>query len=175
MTRLSTDPLVPNPAGAEYGEFSTFTVFARVEPHLGFGRRFDMVRDLEKIANRVEEALKDSSGSFGVDICVPGPVMFTHQFGQKPARLTITGFMQSDKPVRSPVTDRTIDHDNAVQTGPSATGGNLRDGTAPTADEDADVKLLKQTLEAMSSDLQNIFRIELNGVLYGENGRSFPL
>jgi len=177
MTRLSTDQFAVNLAGPRYGEWVTFTVFARVVPSLAYGRRFEYVRNLEKIANRVEDDLKNiSNGSYGPYINVVGPVMFTHQFAQKPSRLTFTGFMQSGTPVLSPLTPRTIEHDNQIMTGPSSTGGTLRDDAAPTVDENNDVRLLKQVVENAAPDLAgNVFRIELNGVLYGDNGRSFPI
>jgi len=174
MTRLSTDPMTPHLAGQEYGKWSTFTVFARVVPDLANGKRFEYVGNLAKIANRVEDVVREINDSSGALVNVPGPVMFTPQFGQNPTRLTITGFFRSSHPVASPLTDRTVDHDNRVMTGPSSTGGTLRDGTDPTANNDDDVGMLKAILEAMSPDLNDIFRIEFNGVLYGTSGRSFP-
>jgi hypothetical protein len=174
MTRLSTDLLKSNLAGPTYGQWSNFTVFSRVDPIEG--KRFEIIRDIEKIANRVEDDLRNMIlGSFGAQIEIPGPVMFTPQFGQKPTRLTITGFMLSDKPVRSPLTDKQVDFQNQIITGPSTTGGNIRDGVNPTADQDDDVKILKSALETASPDLAGrIYRIELNGVAYGLDARSFP-
>jgi hypothetical protein len=185
MTRLSNDPLQPNVAGEYFGGWANFTVFVRVEPSLANGKRFEYVRNLEKIANRVEDdiraliAVGGAGGSFGgsngLQIGMPGPVLATPQFAQKPARLTITGFMLSGKRVLSPLTERSIDSDGQVMTGPSTTGGTINPDVAPTADQDDDVRILKAALEAASADISgNIFRIELNGVLYGDGGRSFP-
>lgn len=177
MTRLSTDPLTPHPSGEQFGNWATFTAFVRVVPYRG-DNRFDYVRDFEKIANRVEEDLKNIvNGSFGARVVVQGPVLFTHQFAQKPSRLTITGFMESSETIRSLVYNRTVESDNQVKTGSASTGGNLRDGEAPTAAIDADCRLLRDILESASPQYiaGNIFRIEIDGVLYGEGGRSFPL
>jgi hypothetical protein len=174
MTRMATDPRSPNPAGPTYGQWSNFTVFSRVDPIEG--SRFEIIRDIEKIANQVEDDIKNMVvGSFGVQIEMPGPVMHTPQFGQKPTRLTFTGFMLSEKPVRPPLTDKQVDSDNRTIGGPSTIGGNIRDGVNATADQDDDVRLLKATLETISPWLAGrIYHIELNGVTYGVDGRSFP-
>ena len=174
MARLSTDPSIPNMAGHQFGKWCTFAVFARVVPNLANGKRFEYVRDLEKIANRVEDAVSEITDTEGTLVMVPGPVMFTHQFAQYPTKLTFTGFFRSSKPVLSPVTTRSIDYDNGVVVGPGGTGGNLRGDCAPTVDNDDDVRTLKAVLEGISPDLNDIIRIELNNVLYGKNGRSFP-
>ena len=178
MTRLATDPLQPNLAGPRYGEWMNFTAFIRIVPEPMEGRRFEYVRACEKLANQVEDDLKAiTNGSFGAEIVIPGPVMFTHQFAQRPARLTITGFVRSEKEVYKPLTDKTVEQSDQIKTGPTATGGTLHDGVNTTPEEDDDVKILKAALESASPTIVagNIFRLELNGVLYGLDGRSFPL
>jgi hypothetical protein len=165
-----------NLAGVTYGEQMNFTVFVRITPNLAYGRRFEYVRDMEKIANAVEDDLNNiAADSHGMEIVVPGPVMFTPQFGQNTARLTFSGFAKSDLGVYQPLTDRTVDHQNETKTGPSATGGTFRNGVNSTANQDADVRNLKSALESASTYLVgNIIRIELNGLVYGDGGRSFP-
>ena len=62
MTRLSTHTLVPSLRGPGQKQFIPFTVFVRVVPDLGFGKRFEMIRDIEKKAEEAIDCLDKCIG-----------------------------------------------------------------------------------------------------------------
>lgn len=170
MTRLSTHTLVPSLRGPGSRQFIPFTVFARVVPNLGLGRRFEMVRDLEKQADLVEDDLDTlDSDSAEISFDFATPVAFTPQFADKTARLTIhgnvTGLTLLDK---RPIDDVTVDFNGGARTGQGSATAPRR---VPTTELDAAVTELKILLEAIVDD---IFRIEIAGFIYGQGGLHFP-
>ena len=171
MTRLSTHTLIPSLRGFGSRQFIPFTAFARVIPNLGFGRRFEMVRDIEKQADLVEDELDSlDSDSAGISFDFAKPVLFTHQFADKTARLTIhgnvTGLTVLDK---NPIEDVTIDFNGGARIGQGSATAPRR---TPTAELNAAVTELKALLETI---VDGIFRIEIAGFIYGRGGLHFPL
>ena len=152
-----------------------FKVFARIVP-ANDGRRFTKVRDSEKIASFIESDLQEA----GFNIAIP--VAYTPQMGQNPARVTIVGMLavyRSEHPILPPTTDSTVIHSGTVPgektakvTGPM--GGSLSWGQEPIDEINDGVKWLKENLEAASSHLNDIYRIEYSGVRFGEEFKSFP-
>ena len=168
---------MPHPNYAPIGplqNYVQFKAFVRIVPLEG--KRFETIRDMERIADRVEDAIR-SFLSVPVDeplISIATPVAFTPQFGDKTARLTITGYVQEAALLRADRTDATLDHDNQVMSG--QLGGPNMARTVPVADVETAVKSLKALLEAASLDVVgHIYKMEYGGCVYGEGGRSFPL
>lgn len=170
-------------------KFIPFKVYVEVFPTLANGRRFEYVRDLQKIAQFVEEDLQDS------DFNIALPVAYTPQFAQSPPRITIDGYdefsgaVSNDPPVDQS-TQPTIIHSGTVPGEKTAarakppSGGDLASGQDPTATTDARVSALKIDVEtaltsALGADVFRVFFIEYNGVKYGslppkKAFRSFP-
>jgi len=177
----STDPFGPT-TQHQATKFVQFKVFAKVVPTHKDGKRGVYMRDLEKIANTIENDL-DASGYF----TLAEPVAFTPQVGRNPSRVTIFGFidvLRSASPNEPPTSQPHLIHSGtdpgqptAVVSGP--TGGSVSWGQDVKTKIDSEVAWLKQTLEAASEYLDEIFFIEYNGVKYGSSYkkrfRSFPL
>jgi len=177
----STDPLAPS-ANHQSTKFAQFKVYAKVVPSHVDGKRSVYMRDLEKMANTIENDV-EATGYF----TIAKPVAFTPQIGRSPARVTIYGFLELDRALspNSPAT--TFPHlihsgtdpgqPTSVVAGP--TGGSTSWGQDVVERIDHEVAWLKQTLEAASPHLNEIFFIEYNGVKYGSEFkrrfRSFPL
>ncbi|MDP1712411.1 MAG: hypothetical protein Q8K86_08140, partial [Candidatus Nanopelagicaceae bacterium] len=87
MPHPSYAPEAPRPP------FVPFKVFARILPLEG--RRLEVIRDCERIANQVESDLQAISAGSAADptVVIATPVAFTPQFGNKTARLTVVGFI----------------------------------------------------------------------------------
>ena len=93
MTRLADNTFVPSLRGPQAIKFVPFTVFARIIPDPGFGRRFETVRSMERIADSAEDVLRTLQESNTDDsrFDFAYPVKSTPQFGDKTARITIHG------------------------------------------------------------------------------------
>ena len=173
MTLLSHSTRRPSLDGPREPKHEPFTAFARVVPTRGFGRRFEMIRDLEKKAQIVEDDLNDA----GFNIALP--VAFTHPFQQVPARLTIVGFVEvgvgsvGESGNFAPVTPTqgvihsgtVIGEKTELKTPPQ---GNQGWGDDPTSGNMTDVMELKASLEDASTGLE-VFYIEYKGVKYGQH------
>lgn len=169
MTRLSTHTLVPSLRGPGQKQFIPFTAFAFVVPDLGFGKRFEMVRDLEKQADLVEDGLDGlSSETSGIDFDFAKPVLFTHQFADKTARLTIHGNVTGLDRAKIFIAESLVIHSGEFKTG---TGSVTAPKRVPTAELNSAVAALKTILEI----LVDISRIEIAGFIFGKGGSHFPL
>ncbi len=162
---------MPHPSYAPVAPYWTMVQFkAFVELVPLEGKRWETLRDMERVANDVEAAIV--AGLSTINIATP--VAFTPQFGNKTARLTVVGTVREDAAIRADRTDATFDHDNSIISG--QVGGPNMARTEPTDATDAAVKRLKTLLESASAHLLNhIYRIEYAGCVYGEGGRHFPL
>ena len=168
MPHPSYAPEAPRPP------YVPFKAFSRIVPIEG--RRMEVLRDFERMADRVEAALTAISVNSAGDptLIIASPVAFTPQFGNKTARLTVVGFIKDELKSKADRTDATFDHDNGVTSG--QLGGPNMARTTPTSETDASAKYLRDLLEASSSDLTgNVYKLEYAGAIYGEGGRSFPL
>lgn len=178
--RYSTDPFGPT-TQHQATKYVPFKVYAKVVPTHKDGKRGVYMRDLEKISMTIEDDLNDA-GYF----TLAEPVAFTPQVGRNPARVTIYGFidvLRSTSPNEPPTTQPHIIHSGtdpgqptSVMSGP--TGGSTSWGQDVKDKIDNEVAWLKQTLEAASTLLSQIYFIEYNGVKYGseykKRYRSFP-
>jgi hypothetical protein len=142
-----------------------------VVPNLGFGKRFEMIRDLEKQANFVEDDLDLlNSETAGISFDFAKPVKFTFQFANKTARLTIhgnvTGLTRLDK---VPLEEVLVINSGEFKRG---TGSATAPRREPTAELDTAVFELKTLLETI---VEEVSRIDIAGFIYGEGGSHFPL
>jgi hypothetical protein len=180
MTRLSDDKF-SSPVGSLGGrKFTPFTAFVRIVP-LASNKRFEVVRDMQELANVVEDRLAslsepDANGEVFLDAA--NPVKFTPQFGDKTARLTIHGNMKSDAGMntfsgnddgfKQHVEDRLIIHDGQYKTG---YGGNNAATRVESSGLDNSVLELIFVFDSIGIEA---YRIEAAGVIYGDGGRHFP-
>lgn len=146
------------------------------------GRRWTVIRTLEKIANFVEADLINAGWNIAT------PVRFVPQFGMKPARIEITGFTSyvsfRDVPNTNAVNRMStgvVQGENTDVTTGQPGGGNLSLGQEPTPRVENDVTGMIITLEADSTILggSTAYEVELeymeyNGIKYGRDGRTFP-
>ena len=183
LSHYMTDPFAVGINEGQDRKHIQFKVYAKVVPSHKDGKRGVYMRNLERIANFVEDDL-EGTGLF----TLASPVAFTPQVGLSPARLRIYGFIDVDRtisPNNSPTTQKSVIHSGtdpgqatSVQTGPS--GGSVSFGQDVKARIDSEVYWLKSTLESSSEWLlTGIFFIEYNGVKYGSEYkrkfRSFPI
>lgn len=169
----------PNQMGPVSDKQVPFTVFAHypssVVESVGFRRRFEVYRDLEKGSIRIEDALLDA----GFNIATP--VAFTFQMAQIPARYTIVGYASeadllgtaAGDPVVDPglepdsklIHSGTIDGEKTAVTEPFQ--GNQGWGDDPTDTNRSYALTLKSAMESAVPNLR-IFYMEINGVKYGQ-------
>lgn len=171
-----------------------FTVHVKIIPE-NPGKRFELVRDMQKIASMAYEGLQPLVPSI-LSLAAPGGGQHTSiggmqngglggmtpgfavkpQFGETPAQLMITGFYNTS---------------NAnVQPQPTATrisGNEIYESSAsqawiggPNSIIDTQAEDLINSLEtSLDSSLPNsvgysIFRLDYSNVIYGDRGRHFP-
>lgn len=172
MTRLSQNVLVHSTSGASAQRFVPFTVFARIVPDPGLGKRFEFVRSQEEIGNRIEDALETISPAPSTSFEFAKPTKTTPAFANTPARVTINGNIQvaSGSIPKAPSGTHAVVSSSKILTGP---GSGHAANIVPSTELDTILISLKTTLEA-STSLLDIFRIDLAGIIYGKGGRSFP-
>ena len=166
MALLSSSSQRPLLSGPQAIKHTQFVAYAKVIPDLGFGRRVEMWRDLEKKAQMVEEDLQDAGFNLAL------PVAFSPQFQQVPARLTIYGFIANTNENVAPITpSATVIHSGTIEGEKTAIltppqGDQNRDDK-PTATTLTSVAELKNALELASPGL-DIFYLSFNGVRFGQ-------
>lgn len=171
-----------------------FTVHIRVVPDRGTGKRFEYLRDLQKLAVLAYEALTNVSG---VQVATPGggatqslgdynsrgglggfanATACKPQIGAAPAQLMITGFYESSTPNTPTHADIQRISGGEVYTGPVAHSNT----EGPAAGVNTEVSALKSGIEqALVATLPEgatyeVFRIDYAGVVYGDKGYHFP-
>lgn len=173
-------------------KFIPFTAHVRVVPSRGNGKRFEYIRDLQKIATLVYTELDADA-----DLSIASPGGGQHQsyrglsgwsgatnatavkpqIGQNPAQLMITGFLSStdnNEPVHP---NKPVLHTGSYQEG---VGGDHGWSANPTSTADGYATSLKTKVDAAvnavlggSADW-NIFRLDVAGIIYGDGGYHFP-
>lgn len=180
MPNLSTSPFQPALDADRAEKFVPFKAEIRVVPDVGFGRRIEAWRSLEKLALSIEDNLK-SSVDFN-DGGLVEEVAFSPQFGQFWAKVTIIGFWELSPSSGAPTTNVNLIHSGtapkektALQSGNR--GGDLSWGQDPTAATDTAVVTLIAALQSAVSGI-DIKLIDFNGIIYGAKAsrgfRSFP-
>lgn len=155
--------------------FVPFTAFLRIEPIQG--KRSEVVRDMQKKAAYVENALEDLCQGAGTgtdaeetEFDFAKPVAYTPAFGDKPARLTIHGHAcRRTSFTKTPVGNIEYDNDGVEVTGVAA--GNPSNRT-PSTDLKNLCRALKAALESASGF--TCYRLELAGYIFGLTGTHFP-
>lgn len=174
-----------------------FTLHIRIVPDSGSGlskgKRFEYVRDMQKIAHLMYESLSNISG---IQIAQPGGgqqasyyggdhnnsglisgMAVKPQFGETPAQVMITGFVEDSGAAN-------VQHYVEIQ---RISGNETYTGFAPshatnnpTSHLDTLVSTFKTDVEtALAGDIPagiiyNVFRIDMAGVIYGDRGYHFP-
>lgn len=170
-----------------------FTVHIRVVPARP-GKRFEYLRDLQKLAVLAYDAIINISGVHTAtpgggqsqsmsDLNIrPGLGGFANgtaakpQIGQNPAQLMLTGFYESAGKNIQPYADYTKFSGGEVYTGP----GKHNNDAVPVAAVNTEVYTLRNALEAaLTANLPDgaeyqIFRMEYSGIVYGDRGFHFP-
>lgn len=171
--------------------FIPFTVHIKVIPFNG--KRFESIRDLQKISELVYEGILNASNT---NVATPGGGQHRNytgtqsgglggyvngcavkpQFGETPAQLMITGFHEVSTKNEPNYTDKEVFH-----TGQDLEGiGSHNYDATPKSSVDDGVKALKTSLEsAINVEVSGlfdykIFRIDYNGIIYGDRGFHFP-
>lgn len=175
-------------------KFVPFTVHIRVVPNRGGGKRFEYLRDLQKLAVLAYQALTNISG---VQAATPGGgqsqsmgdysrrgalggfaqgTAAKPRIGAAPAQLMITGFYSSSTPNAPTHADTQRISGGEIYTGPVAHSNT--DG--PVAGVNTEVSVLKDEIEqALLTTLPDgavyeVFRLDYAGVVYGDKGYHFP-
>ena len=175
-----------------------FTMHVRIVPSRGSGvlktKRFETVRDMQKIATLMFDALEDEAS---INMAEPGGGQhqsflgssrsgmsgLTRAFavkpriGESPAQAMITGFWNDATPNNQPHPEHQRISGGDTYTGPAPA---IPWSQNPNTAVDDMVTSLKNTVEAaFATDLPsaiifNIFRIDMSGVTYGDKGYHFP-
>lgn len=174
MTALSTSLRQPAANEDFTRVYVPFTAFVKITPIRG--KRFETIRDCERIAQEVEDDIATLCGSTElIAFDYAKPIAYTPAFGDKTARLTITGNACALAAFTStPVGKQNVDSDNKEQTGVGAGNASNR---VPDAQTDALCKSLKVAIESAISGVVgagSIYRLEIAGYIYGVSGTSFP-
>ncbi len=181
MPRLSNDPLNTFNQRASNEKFMPFTAYGRLVPTIRENRRDELIGAMRTLSRKIEDDLQtagmtDYSSTAHATINVAAPIATTPQFGNFTARATITGFFKTSNPNVMPTTDKTVitqetaGNPTGTMTGPS-NSSILADGDTTTVADTA-ATAIKDALEAASTELE-IYRLDYNGVIYGEGGRTF--
>lgn len=177
MTLLSTDPRTPG-LGVRDNErkFIQFKVFGRILPTQAFGRRLELRRDMEKVAQFIEESLLDAGFNLAE------PVAATPQIGQAPARVTIYGFIEH-LDANEPASTREVKiiHSGGAAAETTSAGPFSRTAVvtgrpngdrvlnSPTSATITRVAELRNAIELLVGSLMSVFMIEYNGFKFGTN------
>ena len=169
MPALSTTLTQPAANESIAGKHVPFTAFLRIVPIRG--KRFETVRDMEKLALTVEGQIENICASTElIAFDYAKPIAFTPQFGDKTARLTIHGhacIRATFTP--TPVGLQTVDNSDGILTGYGS-------GNASNRIPDTDVMFiateLKNAFEAATS--LPVYRLEVAGFIFGVGGLTFP-
>lgn len=171
-------------------KYVPFQLYLRVVPSRGVGKRLEYIRSLQNLARQVLESLQSVTS---INIAQPGGGQESNintsgfstvsngtaavpQIGQSPAQLRIVGFNLVDDSNVSPHQEKQLYNAGEVKTGISSGQPWLNNPTTTVSNE---VKALKSAIEAqIASDISNyiitVFRLEYNGIWWGDKGYHFP-
>jgi len=193
-SELSTSSWVSAPTAARRENFVPFRAWIRVVPNLGTGKRRTMVHNLQKAVRLIQMSVLNAidDGLLTQEINISTPILFTTQFGDFSARVTIVGFVKVNKPARGPTTDIEIIHSGTDQGEHTDIrnvnrGGMLSEGQDPLPIVESEVAELRDNLVTALSVVtghpglinfvpEDVIHIEYNGIKFGVKkcgGRSF--
>jgi hypothetical protein len=172
MPKLSDLPGT-TPRGILKDKFVPFTAFLQADP-IG-GKRFETVRSLERQAAKIEndlELLCDSDSTDPVDPVFDYtiPIAFTPQFGDFGPRFTVSGHAcRRDTFTKTPVGERDVIVAGERKTGPGA-------ANAWSSNSDPELEALAKELRDLLEGTTGlkVFRMDLNGYIFGRKGVHFP-
>lgn len=164
-----------------------FTIHIKVVPYRR--KRFEMIRDLQRIAKVIYDAALDESD---LALARPGGGQASNfdngmayyadglavkpQFGESPAQLMITGFYAISTNNVSPVPERQLIHAGSYVTGP----GDIAAHANPVSSVATEVAALKAIFDDLIADnveaaaAVEVFRLDYKGVTWGDRGYTFP-
>jgi hypothetical protein len=174
---LSTNPLGPP---LSYAAGSTkhvpFKVYLRYVPYAS-GRRWEGIRDKQKVVNSIESELVDAEWEISTPISmVPGLRGYITIVGTYP-------LSRDTNPNVDPLTEASRIHPGSdgeatsVHEGHADVNGGLTDDRVPTTDFLTEMEDFKAALESASPTLAastRIEKIEFEGIRFGKGGRTFP-
>jgi hypothetical protein len=170
-----------------------FTAYIKIIPPLGTGKRFEIIRNAQKLAIALYDEIPNYD-SGNMQLASPGGgqqndfnnaaalssfangTAYKPQFGQSPAQLTISGFYKSVTPNVYTQNDVMRFSGNETYTGSSS---HLNE-VLPRAAVFTEVLDIKTILEDSSNAAfpasveHSVFRIEYNGLVFGDRGLTFP-
>ncbi len=172
-------------------KFIPFTAHVRIVPDRGSGRKFDYVRDMQKIATRVYEQLVDDTD---LAIATPGGgqqqslsgdggqsglsygTAVKPQIGNYPAQLMITGYLLDNGSTAQAHPDKPVIHTGEYLEG---AGGSHGWKSNPATVVDGYAIVLKSKIESavaavLGATDWSVHRLEVSGVIYGDRGHHFP-
>lgn len=167
-----------------------FIIYARITVDRANGKREEIKRARERVAHLVYQDLVDNfsagnvaspggSGDWGLAAdstslsTLVNIVAVKPQFGQFPDTVTIVGFYNATPTV--PYPQITLIHAGESRTGPAVGAPGWRADLEPTASSRTQVKALKTAIEAAVDSVPiEITKIDINGIIYGQDGYHFP-
>ena len=179
--------------------FVPFVAHIKVVPsRLQRGKRFELVRDLQRLGTVVFEELDDIPS---INIAEPGGGQHRNfgrfsdlqygtavkpQIGNTPAQLMITGFINFDIANEQPHPNTQLIHGHvdgvqASQSGPKGNQSWLGLEGNPTADVEAEVITLKALIDGALASVTDstgnpvtLFRLDYKNIIWGDRGHTFP-
>lgn len=167
-----------------------FIAYARIIPDRTHNKRRTYTKSIEKIAKYVADDIADYIDANPTSVSINGvpSVLATPQFGQYPAKLTISGWdLQDGLENFQPASQITVDapYTNADDDNYDGTPGQVVQGYSATRylhpqGQTLDPQMLllvadlKLSLESASLYLDDIYKIDYLGIVFGEGGHTFP-
>jgi len=168
-----------------------FTIHIKVTPEKG--KRFEYIRDLQKIGVSV---LEEVSVNSSLTLASPGGGQHTSrsgasrggiggmteglavkpQMGNTPAQLQITGFFDDSAVAGAPHPESQVVHTGSNQTGHLGSNTWTANPNTSVDDRAKAIRALFDTAvnEVLGSTDWRVFRLEVMGTIYGDRGLHFP-
>jgi hypothetical protein len=170
-----------------------FTAFIKIVPSLANGKRFEIIRSAQKLSIALfEEIHNNDGGKFQLSSPSGGQQnsqtngaalssfangsAYKPQFGQSPAQLTLSGFYKSEAKNVYTQSDVMRFSGNEQYTGQ---GSHLNE-VMPTNTVASEVLDILTILRNSCDDAfpaavpYSVFRLEYNGLVFGDRGLTFP-
>jgi len=170
-----------------------FTAFIKIVPPLANGKRFEIIRSAQKLSIALfEEIPSNDGGKFQLSSPSGGQqnsrtngaalssfangTAYKPQFGQSPAQLTLSGFYKSEAKNVYTQSDVMRFSGNEQYTGQ---GSHLNE-VMPTNTVASEVLDILTILRNSCDDAfpaavpYSVFRLEYNGLVFGDRGLTFP-
>ena len=97
-------------------------------------------------------------------------------FGQSPPQLTISGFYQSEEPNKPTQTETMRFSGNEIYNGPASHLNEVLPINTVASEVLDILNILRDSCDAAfpASSPYSVFRLEYNGIVYGDRGITFP-